>query len=126
MHTHKRQVDGTDVPWVASAHGGPFKKVDRRNYMIATTDLMSFFALTLPQGACTWLPGRSGALVACVCAHAAAFTHPARCEPLAALLRDVCVRVRVNVQACRTAHTSTWQQCWRQRRQGSRCQQHRP
>jgi hypothetical protein len=44
------QVDGNDVAWVPSASGGPFKRVDTRSFMVRTTDLMSFYYVTLPKG----------------------------------------------------------------------------
>jgi hypothetical protein len=44
------QVDGNDVAWVPSASGGPFKRVDTRSFMVSTTDLMSFYYVTLPKG----------------------------------------------------------------------------
>lgn len=57
----KPQVAGNAVPWVASAPSGPFKRIDTRSFMIATTDLMSSYYVTLPKGKteqelCCWLP----------------------------------------------------------------------
>lgn len=51
LHDLLMQVDGNAVAWVPSASSGPFKRVDTRSYMIATTDIMSFYYVTLPKGA---------------------------------------------------------------------------
>jgi hypothetical protein len=50
MPRSRPQVAGNAVAWVPSAPGGPFKRVDTRSFMVATTDLMGSYYVTLPRG----------------------------------------------------------------------------
>jgi hypothetical protein len=84
------------VPWVASAPAGPFKRIDTRSFMLATSDLMSFYYITLPKGAC------------CVCAGWCVGGGPGCLQllPVPALLKPWRVAPALPV-SCTHLHTNT-------------------